>query len=66
MVRLDVISLGSLEITREIFVVTELLDFDGAVTSRPHCMLLRGDLQRFVHVATQLRKTPLQEPRGIQ
>eukprot|EP00438_Fugacium_kawagutii_P022856 Skav220540 [mRNA] locus=scaffold1683:90303:96059:- [translate_table: standard] len=43
---------------REIFVVTELLDFDaegaarfGVASQRPHCMTLRGDLQRFVQYA---------------
>ena len=54
----------SLEIMREIFVVTELLDFERLVT-RPHCMAIRTDLQRFVHGATQLRK-PLQEPLRVK
>eukprot|EP00434_Breviolum_minutum_P016874 symbB.v1.2.014888.t1/scaffold1099.1/size138014/4 len=63
---LDVVErLRSLELTatREIFVVTELFDFDnegaprfGVASQRPHCMTLRGDLRRYVHDAAMHMK----------
>lgn len=66
---LDVVErLRSLPLTekREIFVVTELLDFDvegsarcGVALQRPHCMTLRADLQRFVHFAAMhMKRSP--------
>eukprot|EP00913_Durusdinium_trenchii_P010224 g9585.t1 len=53
--------------SREIFVVTELFDFDpegaarlGVASQRPHCMTLRTDLRRFLqHAASHMKRKRL-------